>query len=299
MRGMKRQRGVGLVELMIGLVIGLLLIAMAAEIFLTSRQSFALQQASSELQQSGRYASFRMMPPLRNIGYAGCSRHWNVTDHTGEVDLAGEPLSIDYDNIGGVEYAHLTFYSAVIPAGGVAYVDEPMSNATTIKVEPIYSTGVSLETSGGDPLLLISDCDQGEIFSVESLGSSLTSNQSLEELYGQIGAAVASVYPLRKTEIYVALSPSSSRLALYLRENDETGQAIVDGVSGFSVRVGIDDDNDGAVDRFISDPEDDTDWGKVRSLALTLTLTSETPVSGNDGQLSQPYIIAVAIRNAL
>ena len=90
-----RQTGVGLVELMISLVLGLLVSALALQMFLGSRSSLSSQEALSYLQESARYVSYRLQPLMRNVGYAGCGNVENIEVAKGvsvEYDLT-QPLS--------------------------------------------------------------------------------------------------------------------------------------------------------------------------------------------------------------
>lgn len=66
---MKRfQKGVSLVELMVALVLGLLVSGAAMQLLLTNQQTFALQNASSTLQDDGQMLLRYMMADLRQAG---------------------------------------------------------------------------------------------------------------------------------------------------------------------------------------------------------------------------------------
>jgi type IV pilus assembly protein PilW len=66
----KIQAGVGLVEIMIALVIGLVLIAGASKIFLDGKQTYRLQDAQSRLQENARFALELLTNDIRMAGSA-------------------------------------------------------------------------------------------------------------------------------------------------------------------------------------------------------------------------------------
>lgn len=65
----KHSRGVTLIELMVGMVLGLLLLVVVGRIFLNTRQTFSAQDSSARVQENGRYALQRLANALRMAGY--------------------------------------------------------------------------------------------------------------------------------------------------------------------------------------------------------------------------------------
>jgi len=65
--------GFGLVELMVAMIIGLVLIAGAAEIFIGSKRTYMTSNELSRLQENARYAAHVLTQDLRMAGYSGCS----------------------------------------------------------------------------------------------------------------------------------------------------------------------------------------------------------------------------------
>src|SRR5699024_6608791 len=66
-----RQTGFSLVELMMTMVLGSLNSAAAISLFSTSRQTFALQQRSAQLQQRGQLVLRLLAGEVRMAGFAG------------------------------------------------------------------------------------------------------------------------------------------------------------------------------------------------------------------------------------
>lgn len=71
--GMASQRGLSLVELMIAIALGLFLIWGVTQSFLTSRQSYRLQQGVGRIQENGRLAQEFLGFEIRNAGDYGCA----------------------------------------------------------------------------------------------------------------------------------------------------------------------------------------------------------------------------------
>lgn len=64
-----RQQGFSLVELMIATVIGLLMITAVLSAFVASSQSYRLQDAMSQVQETGRYVLAQVAFDFRNAGF--------------------------------------------------------------------------------------------------------------------------------------------------------------------------------------------------------------------------------------
>jgi type IV pilus assembly protein PilW len=83
----RHQRGVGLVELMVAMVIGLFLILGAVTVYTQSRQSYRTIEATARVQEKARYALDMLETDIRSASYWGLN---NWADSIG-VDRAAEP----------------------------------------------------------------------------------------------------------------------------------------------------------------------------------------------------------------
>lgn len=66
--GFSRQGGYSLIELMISLVLGLIVTAGVIQVFVGTRASNSLNQAIAEVQEYGRYITWRFQSELREVG---------------------------------------------------------------------------------------------------------------------------------------------------------------------------------------------------------------------------------------
>lgn len=67
-----KQSGMTLIELMIGMVIAMILLAGVAEIFFGSKQTYRYQEGMARLQENGRYTIDLLTDKIRMAGYMGC-----------------------------------------------------------------------------------------------------------------------------------------------------------------------------------------------------------------------------------
>jgi type IV pilus assembly protein PilW len=67
----RSSRGVSLIELLVSLVIGLLLVAGAASVYLQSRDTYRTSETAARLQEVARYALDTIEPDVRMSGYWG------------------------------------------------------------------------------------------------------------------------------------------------------------------------------------------------------------------------------------
>ena len=99
-----RNKGIGLVELMVAMVLGLILIAGVIEIYLSSKVSYRTIEAMARLQENARYAMYHIQKELRMAGYTDCSP--DIINHL-------NPAGNNYDDslfnlkeaVGGWEYS--------------------------------------------------------------------------------------------------------------------------------------------------------------------------------------------------
>ncbi|WP_432471160.1 PilW family protein [Amphritea sp. HPY] len=101
----RRQSGFSLVEMMISTAVGLLLISGVLSAYVASSKSYRLQEAMSQVQETGRYILERVPYDLRNAGLglsadvAAIQGYANAA--AAETELSDGPLLTDDDRIAG------------------------------------------------------------------------------------------------------------------------------------------------------------------------------------------------------
>jgi type IV pilus assembly protein PilW len=90
------QTGMSLIEIMIALLIGAFLLGGVLQIFLSSKQTYRMQENLSRLQENGRFALDFLARDIREAGYWGCLSPSNPnTDIAGTNNNAVSGDSID------------------------------------------------------------------------------------------------------------------------------------------------------------------------------------------------------------
>jgi len=83
-----KQTGLTLVELMVAMVISLLLIAGTITIFASNKQAYRLNEASSRVQENGRFALDFMRTDIRMAGFLGCVGPSSIAKFNNNIDVA-------------------------------------------------------------------------------------------------------------------------------------------------------------------------------------------------------------------
>ncbi|MCK5727746.1 MAG: PilW family protein [Methylococcales bacterium] len=68
-----KQSGMTLIEIMIAMLIGVFLLGGVMQIFMSSRQSYRMQDNLSRMQENGRFAMDFLTRDIRMVGHQGCS----------------------------------------------------------------------------------------------------------------------------------------------------------------------------------------------------------------------------------
>lgn len=261
--GIRSQRGVSLVELMVAMVLGLLLTAGVLQVFSGNSQAYRFHEALSRIQENGRFALDELTREIRMAGYLGCSSQ--ATNINNWLD--GAPADFDpgigiqgWEANGTATGATLTLnYSAATVStnggpwatnGGAALPtfnaragsdivrvwrgDETVSRIVSIGTDSVVVSG-SNDLQAQD-LLLLSDCrtaDWVQACSVSAAGTdievglttgcSLGNNPALE-----ISAAPGGeVSRIMGNIYYVSRESANAPPALYRSMLTDTAAAVI------------------------------------------------------------------------
>ena len=309
----RQQAGVSLVEIMIALVLGLILTAGVAQIYLSSKQTYRLQEAQSRIQENGRYALEFITRDLRLTGYLGCNSGTNdvtVLANTPLVALdasAPAPATYPYtdtagrirapvvtggnDNTGGsfTRPAPALWTSplntVVIGTDAITVqFAESCNGLTTGALSTTNTTGLidGTNTCGitvggaattGTPLV-ISDCESAHIFRSASVSSQNTSGATATTSLGKTYLAGSEVMLFRSYTYFIRLNPAGQP-ALYRIDNTSTAGAVelVEGIENMQITYGVDLDSDGSSNQYVT-ANNVANWSLVNSVRLVLTVRS-------------------------
>ncbi len=294
-----RQRGFGLVELMISITLGLVLSAAVIQVFIAARASTDLQDALSQTQENARFAMRYVGKEIRMAGYMGCRSLGtipvnNIALPATEVDFSLATAVIAdndvdgtnaYNAVAGTDILHIKRGSdeAIRLTGNLA------PNNANVQVED-NSAGFAQ----GD-YVLITDCLSADIFRIVNspkepgegtatfthAKGGLNSDNKLSKIYG----ADAEIFALETLHFYVRdtgrVSARGDAINSLYAEQRLVGSSgvmssaieLVEGVEDMQLQFGVDTDvaADRAVDQYLS-ADAVTDWGRVLSVRITLQL---------------------------
>jgi len=332
----RRQRGVGLIEIMISLTLGLIVTGAIVQIYLTTKRQNDMQTSLTGRQESARFAAQIIQRDAQMAGFRGCLRDLGTVVNTlndsnnflydygqhvvGFDNAAGLPASIT-NVVAGTDVLTLR----TIGDGGA----ELTAGMATTVADPVTEAGLDPAPFENGDFALIADCTGAAVFQVdaynaasgaiEHVGGGTPGNSTLN--LGRRFTAGAQVFPMRTTTYYIRESANGTGPALWRRVGLEDPQELAEGIENMQVLYGEDTDGDQAPDDYRT-ADAVTDWTQVVSLQVallaagtqdrvadadprTFDLLGEVvdPTDGgavpSDGRLRRVLSFTVALRNRL
>lgn len=316
MRGPGRvQRGMTLVELMVGVTLGLFLVAVMGAVYLGSKGTFLAQETTSRLQENGRFAMDTIAGDLRIAGFRGCLGQALGTPFTNTLNTPTallynfqQPTWGSHYTGGGWSPALVAPVIGLAPAGAgdVLVIRRPSGGGWALTAEmadgsAALTVSATANITQGD-LLMVADCGGAAVFQATNAtpgalgtiehvsGAGVTPGVASSNL-GRAFLQDAPVWRMQTVVYYLADSARRpGQMALWSHTEpvyDGGAQTVelVTGVERMAVTFGIDTDGDSAADRFRS-ADLVADWTQVVSAHVELLL------AGNDAVTSapQPYV---------
>ena len=330
--GHRQQRGVGLVEIMISLVLGLLVTGAVVQIYLTTKRQNDMQTSLTGRQESGRFAAQIIQRDAQMAGYRGCLRDVNSV-----VNTLSTPTDFLYRydrHVEGFENG----------AGIPASIANVVPNTDVLTLRTVDDTGVSttaiLASATDDPvtvadldpapfavndIALITDCGGASIFQVTAFdvptgtivhntGGALPGN-STKNLNRRFGAS-SQVFKIRTTTYFIRNSDNGTGPALWRRSGGIAApQELAEGVENMQLLFGLDTDANQTADEYrTADNVAANQWRNVVSVQVSLlvagvadkvaeadprtfTLLGEDVGPFDDGRLRRVVTFTVALRN--
>lgn len=324
MKGLSKQIGISLVEILVALVISLFLLGGIVQVYIGNKATFSFTNALAEIQENGRFALDLMSQDLRLANQWGCISY--DPDDTGNInDTLTDPSPLydflDEDMIEGTNDLGLNGSDTLILRGGKpgqTNVEAPFTAATTatLNTNPITSI------TGGD-IILVARCGQNDllieeeadILSVSSVDNTnpaqtlinLDANKSQQ--YGNDAMVIE-----LQTVTYSIGTGDSGEPALFRQEFTGAAQEMVEGVESMQILYGIDTDNDQFANQYVTSAFAGFDSDDVVSVRVMLLLRSlddfvaEAPqtytfngatTTPADRRLRQVFTTTIALRNRI
>lgn len=295
------QRGFTLVELMIAMLLGLILSAGVIQIFISSKQSYRMQDGLARMQENARFSMDFLTREIRMAGFTGC-----YNDGPGSIEnILNDQTNYGW-NINNLLQGHeATTSSSWSPALDASLVGSVLAETDVIAIRRMASNGVKLTSpysdsaqlfidptnnifSTGD-IVMVTDCTQGSIFQVTNLQSAGgkidvvhsssggytpgNSGPHLGNSYGE-DAEVASL----QTTIFFIGQGASGEPALFRRTLGTSGgstatlsnEELIEGVENMQILYGEDTDDDGSANKYVA--ADSATMDNVMSIRLSLLM---------------------------
>lgn len=310
----RRVLGMSLVELMVGLSIGLFGVAVMGVMYVGSKSTYVAQESGSRLQENGRFAMDTIANDLRMSGFKGCLGSGTV-DNTLNTPTAllynfAEPIW-GSRSAGGAWSPVLSTPAdtlAALPAGDVLVVRRPTGLGWALIGEMANPSAALAITptanfARGD-VLVVADCGTASVF--QATNAAPGADGSLAHVTGAAGvvpgvasnaltrayANEARVWRMQTLIYYLANSerhPGESALwvvASPVYDGGAQRTELVTGVERMAVTYGVDTNGDFDADRFY-DASGVTNWAQVVNARVELLLTGGT---ANNATAAQAYV---------
>jgi type IV pilus assembly protein PilW len=287
---MKRQSGITVVEILVGLALSLIILAGVMHIFINNKQTYRVQEAFARLQENGRFAMNFITKDLRMAGYVGCGG--KVANPENRADYYPPSTDPDIDHGDGIEDQVGNFFASGLEGFQTGDLPLALSDALTlsasdvvpgtdiVRIKRAASTGVRLKgnmtsvnaniqldaaTAAGVfqefDYLFISDCEAADIFVANNVSSGATTTTIAHPESTNIGNFLskpyqqdAEVYKFLSTTYYVGYNVAGEP-ALFRQTMGNAAsmnvEEIVEGVENMQLLYGEDTDDDGTPNRYV------------------------------------------------
>ncbi len=296
------QQGFSLVELMVGMVLGLFLALGIGQVFVSNNNTFRTQEGMAKIQEGGRFAMQRISTAVRSAGFFGCAGMTGKAAIKPYVIASNAPtglasITTDTPIFGTDNASSMTIDSKAVVDGSdtLTLRGSGMSGIAYTGVDIVPSADVPL-ASGNDSfqeedLVLITDCATADLFRATDAtsvavmhnttcitsGSTCNKSASLSKLYG--GDAVV-VHPYINTYFVAASGRTNYQgnpvMSLFLLDASGTAVELIEGVSDMQVLYGVDTNGDKVAERYMRADEITTanNWDQVVTVRISLLLDS-------------------------
>lgn len=316
----KRQRGLTLVELMVAVTIGLIITAAVAQVYISSRTSYTLEEGMARVQENGRFAVEFLAYDLRMAGYSGCNSKLASTLTTNNVDDNGDNIADGaYTMTPGGISAHrytgsgtaVTDWSPALPSGfftggevaagtDVIVVKYGSPEDTTVSdnmiavnanIQILPADQAKLDIEAGD-VLMVSDCRKADIFratSVSNSGSKKTiahssgnASNNLSKLYGMD----AQLMKLISRAYYIGPGtggqPALFRAQIGRDAANPNREELVQGIEDMRFLYAEDTDGNRVPDVYRA-ANSVSDWNNVYGVRMGVLVRTPETTPGSDG----------------
>lgn len=293
-----RQRGIGLVEIMIAMTLGIIVTGAVVQIYLSSKRQNDMQGGLTGRQEVSRYATQLIQRDLQMAGFRGCLRDLGTVVNT--LNDPNDFLNDYARHVEGFEDVVSAALPGDITAGGNNVVADTDVLVIRTVDDPNLQLTASMVTSSDDPLtivdldpaapdtpaagdiMLVTDCGGSAIFEVTGFdegtgtithdagaGAPGNARKNLSRRY----SAGAQLFTLRTTTYFIRTNAAGVP-GLWRRVGDGDPQELAEGVEDMQVLYGEDTIGGDQVPDIYRTADTVVNWNNVVSLQVALLVSS-------------------------
>lgn len=328
----KHHKGFTLVEMMVALILGLVVLGGAASVFISNKESYRINEALSEVQDSSRVAFELISRDLRTATLTGCTNNGRSTSalKTGSgawwltanlfqgFDGATVDPAVSFgtgagDRVNGTDSFSVittegTTYTVAADSGGVEGYDS--TNDTFVLNE-------DADIAAGD-VLMVCDPDHAVAFQASAFNTG-TETISIDDGSGSVSPGNCSQglgFPINCSGSNEYEWEANAQIAKvrvadwYLGNNSEGGQSLFRielvntagavAAQAFEIVRNVSDFqiqyHVSGANNFV-DATAVTDWSDVEAARITITTISEDDVGVDNAPISRSFVSTTTIRN--
>lgn len=246
------QRGFSLIELMIALLLGLILTSGIISVFLESRRNFTQDELISRVQENGNFALEMISRELKMNGFMGGVIDLSKITHPAgggclEWLLNPEPILEVFNNADGSEDTEFDCLTAD------AVADTDVFALKRVSDEPLVKLGAwGIGFGAFVPAQYYLRTQSGGLGASE-IGTGITMTADIANIIG--ASSEEDVWEYYAQLFYIGLENGYPSLCMRSlgAANGGVQRCLVNGIEDFQIELGLDTDDNGTVDTYVSD----------------------------------------------
>ncbi|RKZ99294.1 MAG: hypothetical protein DRQ43_00015 [Gammaproteobacteria bacterium] len=294
MHSLKLQKGFSIVELMVGLTIGLLVVAGASAIWVSSKVSYGVQADLSEIQETGRFSISLFQQEMRQAGFMGCANSVEkdkLFDNTSYSDddfdeIFRGPRVEGEEGASGASDS-FTMRGFKIEGDSIGVDDDESTVTDGISIKAIRLKLENQPEFKADQFLAITDCSLSVIFEVKT---DMEPDDLIVELKSELNADIAEKEALLASMDTTIIDPDKDKYRTHLfsfyqnryfisgnslmRTSLDSTEEILPDVENMQVLYGIDTDGSPGPDEYLAASAMANNWDSVVSIKVGLIARS-------------------------
>lgn len=293
------QQGFSIIELMIALVLGLIITGAVTQVFISTNQTYRIQEAQARLQENGWAAIHYLTTDIRLADFWGCMQL--RTDINSALDFT-PGKTLDYINnpgISGINGAQANSSDAIT----IRKVSMQNTSLKSDMTDVSSDLSLSRKLFNSGDTVLITDCTHGDIFAVTGTNGNSVSHQvrhggDLQNSSSELSTRYDTGAQLFEVEpVTYSIQPDNAGVpALFRQVANGNAELFIEDVSEMQILYGENtDDTQGA--NYYATSDKVTDMDRVQSVRITLSLNTNTGLAAPNSLLSQTFSTTIQIRN--